>query len=299
MKKIDFFILFLSYLTFIYLIFFTQFITIIKLLINYLFFGNNLIFNITFLLTLFYQVLVQYISRGRYLFSSIVLSIFLLSILIPLFYSLLYVSDIVKLGEYLSYPILANTIITPLIITLFYFKLEKGYLNPLRPIMFFITCYITIGLSIAAYDYQIDKEINKLGLSELLIIINSIPIFSGIFSQSNIPESSLEALRGLIIYIPLPLIILFIISAFAYLLISLLRNIQYYSSHQFFLKNVLSNANFKYYLSNITKIVFASIVTVLIILIINYSLIIFDYRFLLLLLLIPYLLIVITLLLVR
>jgi hypothetical protein len=299
MNKIVFFVLFFSYLTIIYLIFFTDFRVILGLLVIYLFTGQNLIFNVTFLLTFAYQISLQYISKERYLFSNLVLLIFLASILIPLSYSLLFVTELIKLGEYLSYPILANIIVTPLTNFIFYFKLEKGYLNPLRPILLFITCYIAVALSVAGYNFQKSNEINKLGLSILYIIVNSIPAIANIFSGSKIPESSLENLNNLLIFIPLPLIILFIVSAFIYLLFSFFKNIQYYFSNQFFVKSVRSNANFKYYLGNMAKIVFISIITVFIILIGIYSLFNIDYRFGLLFFLVPYLLILITLFLVK
>jgi hypothetical protein len=156
-----------------------------------------------------------------------------------------------------------------------------------------------VALSVAGYNFQKSNEINKLGLSILYIIVNSIPAIANIFSGSKIPESSLENLNNLLIFIPLPLIILFIVSAFIYLLFSFFKNIQYYFSNQFFVKSVRSNANFKYYLGNMAKIVFISIITVFIILIGIYSLFNIDYRFGLLFFLVPYLLILITLFLVK
>jgi hypothetical protein len=299
MSKIAFFILFFSYLSIIYLIFFTDFRIILGLLVIYLFTGQNLIFNVTFLLTFIYQISLQFITKEKYLFSNLVLFIFLASIFIPLMYSLLFISELVKLGEYLSYPILANIIVTPLTYFMFYFKLEKGYLNPLRPILLFITCYIAVALAVAGYNFQKSNEINRLGLSILYIIVNSVPAIANIFSGSSIPESSLETLRNLLIFIPLPLIALFIVSTFIYLLFSLFKNIQYYFFNQFFAKNVHSNANFKYYLENMAKIVFISIFTVLIMLISIYLLFNLDYRFGLLFFLVPYLLILMTLFLVK
>jgi len=305
MNKIFYLNLFFSYFLFLYLFFFTQLKDIYFLYFQFLFLYSFHPLNISFIFTFLYQLLsILYVKKER-IREEITSFLFLFSTLYPVSLSLLSINNIEIFIEYLTYPILSISLSFPLIILLTYFKKEKGYWNPLKLVLYFISFYSMTIILLLSYNYQrVTKGeviINKLGVSELELITLYVLAISNIVKQVPLPENYLQTMQSFYFQIPIELIILFIISSLIYSLFSIINNINHIENNFYYVKRNLIKINLSsiYKLKVLFFVLFIAVILLFLTFMSSLQLISFDFRFFLIILIIPYVLIFVLVFLTR
>ncbi|MDT7891413.1 MAG: hypothetical protein RQ952_01590 [Thermoproteota archaeon] len=218
-----------------------------------------------FLLTFIYQLSLQMVKDGtRRAFLS-VYSIFLLSIIIPLIGA--YYSNSRELAlENITYILLSNTVIPPIIALISLFSRETGFRNPFKMILLFtigtINCYvlkIAISLQLSSIG---EIQINKLGIFELNLFLAYLAAFQSLFSGANIEPNQIELIKGIqdnSIYYILPIALF---ASYIYALKSIINNLELYDEKLYYKKETIEIE--KNYIEILRKLALTSLVSVLI-----------------------------------
>jgi hypothetical protein len=194
-----------------------------------------------------------------------VYSIFLLSIVIPLIGA--YYSNSRELAlENITYILLSNTVIPPIIALISLFSRETGFRNPFKMILLFmivtINCYvlkIAISLQLSSIG---EIQINKLGIFELNLFLAYLAAFQSLFSGANIEPNQIELIKGIqdnSIYYILPIALF---TSYIYALKSIINNLELYDEKLYYKKETIETE--KNYIEILRKLALTSLVSVLI-----------------------------------
>jgi hypothetical protein len=258
-------LIYLSFISFLYIFISTNYIALLIYITQYILSSSNIFFIMNFLLTFIYQLSLQMVKDGtRRAFLS-VYSIFLLSIIIPLIGA--YYSNSRELAlENITYILLSNTVIPPIIALISLFSRETGFRNPFKMILLFmivtINCYvlkIAISLQLSSIG---EIQINKLGIFELNLFLAYLAAFQSLFSGANIEPNQIELIKGIqdnSIYYILPIALF---ASYIYALKSIINNLELYDEKLYYKKETIETE--KNYIEILRKLALTSLVSVLI-----------------------------------
>lgn len=263
--NLDKILIYLLFISFLYIFISTNYITLLTYIAKYILVSSNIFFIMNFLLTFIYQLSLQMVKDGtRRAFLS-VYSIFLLSIIIPLIGA--YYSNSRELAlENITYILLSNTVIPPIIALISLFSRETGFRNPFKMILLFtivtINCYvlkIAINLQLSSIG---EIQINKLGIFELNLFLAYLAAFQSLFSGANIEPNQIELIKGIqdnSIYYILPIALF---ASYIYALKSIINNLELYDEKLYYKKETIEIE--KNYIEILRKLALTSLVSVLI-----------------------------------
>jgi len=263
--NLDTILIYLLFISFLYIFISTNYIALLIYIAQYILVSSNIFFIMNFLLTFIYQLSLQMVKDGtRRAFLS-VYSIFLLSIIIPLIGA--YYSNSRELAlENITYILLSNTVIPPIIALISLFSRETGFRNPFKMILLFtigtINCYvlkIAISLQLSSIG---EIQINKLGIFELNLFLAYLAAFQSLFSGANIEPNQIELIKGIqdnSIYYILPIALF---ASYIYALKSIINNLELYDEKLYYKKETIEIE--KNYIEILRKLALTSLVSVLI-----------------------------------
>lgn len=263
--NLDKILIYLLFISFLYIFISTNYIALLIYIAQYILVSSNIFFIMNFLLTFIYQLSLQMVKDGtRRAFLS-VYSIFLLSIIIPLIGA--YYSNSRELAlENITYILLSNTVIPPIIALISLFSRETGFRNPFKMILLFtivtINCYvlkIAINLQLSSIG---EIQINKLGIFELNLFLAYLAAFQSLFSGANIEPNQIELIKGIqdnSIYYILPIALF---ASYIYALKSIINNLELYDEKLYYKKETIEIE--KNYIEILRKLALTSLVSVLI-----------------------------------